>query len=92
MKIVYILVVIGFCLYFIWRSILKRLNEKFELQKLETKIVGNTTTTEIDEIDFLAKHFKGKFKAGWKKRIREKILIERFEELTKKYNILVDKK
>jgi hypothetical protein len=92
MKIVYIVCGVGLVLYLIWRSILKRLNEKFELQKLETKIVGNATTTEIDEIDFLAKHFKGKFKDGWKKRIREKILIERFEELTKKYNIIVDKK
>lgn len=92
MKIIYIFLGIGLILYLIWRSILKRLNEKFELQKLETKIVGNTTTGEIDEIDFLAKHFKGKFSAGWKGRIREKILKERFDELTKKYNIIVEKK
>jgi hypothetical protein len=92
MKIIYIVCGVALVLYFIWRSVLKSLTEKSNLQKLETKIVGNTTTTEIEEIDFLSKHFKGKFSAGWKKRIREKILAERFDELTKKYNIIIDRK
>jgi hypothetical protein len=92
MKTILIVIFSFLVLNFAWRQFLKRLVKKNELQKLEDKIIGAKIVLEIEEIDFLAKHFKGKFLAGWNKRIKEKILLERFEELAKKYNIVIDKK
>lgn len=92
MKFILISLCIFMPLFLVWRLILKRLTAKANYQKIQAQIIGNTKNKEIEEIDFLAKFFKGKFSPDWKARIKKKILSERFEELTKKYSIIIDKK
>lgn len=69
------------------------LGQKDDFKKSKQKMVGLSTIQEINELDFLAKYFKGKFNhKDWQERIEKKILKEKFDDLTKRYNIIVEQK
>jgi hypothetical protein len=89
MKIILIALVIFFPLFLLWRLILKRLTDKAEFQKAENKILGSLATGEIEELEFLVKYFKVPFllHSNWRREIKDGILVKRFDELKKEYNI-----
>jgi hypothetical protein len=56
-------------------------------EKMASKIMGSKLTGELKEFQFLAKHFGYNLPTGWRKRITEKKLNERFLELSQEYAI-----
>jgi hypothetical protein len=56
-------------------------------EKMTSKIMGPKLVGELREFQFLAKHFGYNLPTGWRKRVSEKKLNERFLELSQEYAV-----
>jgi len=56
-------------------------------EKMTSKIMGSKLVGELNEFSFLAKHFGYRLPRGWRSRVEEKILNERFLALSQQYAV-----